>query len=103
MALGSVVCQHCCPLNSISRPYWNYFNAKELGDTVLGYWRGWLTAAESNNYSIQYPTFSDNMGDLSGMDQACCVSVLDFQGQLSHVPDIRTIAMANRKIIVSRK
>lgn len=90
-------------LKSSFNTAWNYFNAKELGDTVLGYWRGWLAAAESNNYSIRYPAFSDDMGDLSGTDQARCVSVLNFQGQLSHVPDVRTIAMANRKIIVSRK
>src|ERR1700733_2275893 len=90
-------------LKSSFNTAWNYFNATELGDTVLGYWRGWLAAAESNAYSIRYPAFSDAMGDLAGTEQARCVSVLDFQGQQTHVPDVRTIAMANRRMIVSHK
>jgi hypothetical protein len=27
---------------------WNYFSAKELSNTVLGYWHSWLAAMESN-------------------------------------------------------
>jgi hypothetical protein len=81
---------------------WNYFSAKELGDTVLGYWRGWLAAAESNAFSIRYPAFSGDLGDLEGIEAARCVVVNTSSGP-SPVPDVRTIGLANRKLIVSRK
>jgi hypothetical protein len=81
---------------------WNYFSATELGDTVLGYWRGWLAAAESNTYSARYPMFSGDCGDLEGTEPARCAVVVTPSGP-SPVPDIRTIAFANRRMIVSRK
>ena len=81
---------------------WNYFSAKELGDTVLGYWRGWLAAAESNAFSIRYPAFSRDLGDLTEVEAARCVVVNTSEGLLP-VPDVRTIGFAQRKLIVSRK
>jgi hypothetical protein len=81
---------------------WNYFSAKELGDTVLGYWRGWLAAAESNNFNIRYLVFSGDSGDLDGVEAVRCVIVNTVLGP-SPVPDVRTIGLANRKLIVSRK
>jgi hypothetical protein len=29
-------------LKSVYKTAWNYFNAKELGDTIFNYWREWL-------------------------------------------------------------
>jgi len=81
---------------------WDYFSAKELGDTVLGYWRGWLAAAESGNFSIRYPAFSGDLGDLELVEPARCVVVNSSTGP-SPVPDVRTIGLASRKLIVSRK
>jgi hypothetical protein len=81
---------------------WNYFSAKELGDTVLGYWRGWLAAAESNTFSIRYPAFSGDNGDLEVENPALCVVVNTPSGPRS-IPDVRTIGFANRRMIVSRK
>ena len=81
---------------------WNYFSASELGDTVLGYWRGWLAAAESGNYSVRYPAFSGDLGNLVEVEAARCVVVNTPSGS-SPVPDVRTIGLANRKLIVSRK
>ena len=81
---------------------WNYFSASELGDIVLGYWRGWLAAAESNNFSIRYPAFSGDLGDLESIEMARCVVVNTSTGP-SPVPDVRTIGLTNRKLIVSRK
>ena len=81
---------------------WNYFSAKELGDTVLGYWRGWLAAAESNTFNIRYPAFSGDTGDLEDVEPARCVVVSTPTGPLP-IPDVRTIGFANRRMIVSRK
>jgi hypothetical protein len=81
---------------------WNYFSAKELGDTVLGYWRGWLAAAESNAYSVKYPAFSGDLQDLEGTERARCVLVNTPSGP-APIPDVRTIGLASRKLIVSRK
>jgi len=81
---------------------WNYFSASELGDTVLGYWRGWLAAAESNQFNIRYPAFSGDLGDLEDVEAARCVVVNTSTGP-SPIPDVRTIGLANRKLIVSRK
>jgi hypothetical protein len=81
---------------------WNYFSAKELGDTVLGFWRGWLAAAESNTYNIRYPVFSGETGDLEAVSDSRCVVVETPTGPRP-IPDVRTIGFANRRMIVSRK
>jgi hypothetical protein len=80
---------------------WNYFSAKELGDTVLGYWRSWLAAAESGAYSARYPMFTGDCGDLAGTDAALSVVVGTPTGPLP-IPDVRKIDLA-QKVIVSRK
>jgi hypothetical protein len=81
---------------------WNYFSAKELGDTVLGYWRSWLAAAESNTYNIRYPAFSGETGDLEDVSASRCV-IVDTPTGPHPIPDIRTIGFANRRMIVSHK
>jgi hypothetical protein len=81
---------------------WNFFSAKELGDTVLGYWRDWLVAAENNRYSIKFPKFSGSLGGLVEVPDDLCV-VLDTDSGLSQVPDIRKIGILNRRMITSRK
>jgi hypothetical protein len=81
---------------------WNYFSAKELGDTVLGYWHSWLAAAESNTFSIQYPAFSRDTGDLEDISAAHCMVIDTPTGPLP-IPNVSTIGFANRRMIVSRK
>jgi hypothetical protein len=44
---------------------WNYFNASELGSTILEFWRDWLTHTEENNYNIKFPQFSADLADLT--------------------------------------
>jgi hypothetical protein len=34
---------------------WNYFSARELGETVIGYWRDWLKCADSREFRPGYP------------------------------------------------
>jgi hypothetical protein len=71
---------------------WNYFSAKKMGDTVLGYWCGWLAAMESNTFSIQYPAFSRDIGDLEDVSAVHCMVVDTPTGPLP-IPDVRTIGL----------
>ena len=34
---------------------WNYFSARELGDTVLGYWKEWLIRASLREFNSEFP------------------------------------------------
>jgi hypothetical protein len=81
---------------------WNYFSAKELGDTVLGYWCGWLAAVESNSYSLRYPPFSGDNRDLQVEDPARCV-VVSMPAGPHPIPDVQTIGFSNSRMIVSCK
>ena len=89
-------------LKSTFNSAWNYFSAKELGDTVLGYWRQWLTAAEADAYNIRYPKFSSDTGDMEVMIGSLCTSLPTADGQ-KLLPDVRKINILNRRMIVSRK
>jgi hypothetical protein len=82
---------------------WNYFSAKELGDTVLGYWHGWMTAAESGAYNSRYPLFDGRMGDLTDEGiPGLCSEILTPDGPIC-MPDIRKCSLAKARTIVSRK
>ena len=81
---------------------WNYFSATELGETVLGYWRGWLAAAESNAHNIQYLAFSGDCRDLEDVDRAHCIQVNTPTGP-AVIPDIQTIGYTNHRMIVLHK
>jgi hypothetical protein len=84
---------------------WNYFSASELGNTILGYWRDWIQRAETGDYSIEFPEFSQTRGDLEDTDESLATLVKDSQGQ-GHkftVPDIRKLDILNRRMLVSRK
>jgi hypothetical protein len=85
---------------------WNYFSAKELGDTVLGYWRDWTVRAASNEFTPLYPKFSHHIGDLRNVDQSLTTEVVCNNGTrdyLAAIPDIRKINILNRRMITSRK
>lgn len=81
---------------------WNYFSAKELGDTILNYWRSWLVHAENNNYTVIYPKFSASIGNLSDVPRNLTAALETADG-LREMPDIRRTDMLNRRTIVSRK
>ena len=34
---------------------WNYFNAHELGDRIMNYWREWLHRNDTGNYNLEFP------------------------------------------------
>jgi hypothetical protein len=52
-------------LKSEFKTTWDYFNASELGNTILGFWRDWLQHAEDNSYNMHYPQYTTDAADLS--------------------------------------
>ncbi|SJL14684.1 uncharacterized protein ARMOST_21582 [Armillaria ostoyae] len=94
-------------LKSVYNTAWNFFSAKELGDTVLGYWRRSIEAAAA-------PT-RENMSARKAMDPSwgsltrgevpdeLCSPVYTNSGNWVSMPDIRLINILNRRMIVSRK
>jgi hypothetical protein len=89
-------------LKSYYNTAWNYFNAKELGSTVLDTWRLWLEKAERNEFSIRAPLFSGSLGDITECRPRFQTEVRTSDG-LKLIPDIRKIGILNRRMIVSRK
>ena len=83
---------------------WNFFSARELGDTVLGYWREYCIRAVSGAGfdSIRYPVFSASHGGLEGVLADLCSPMPTREG-IQLLPDINKIDISNRRLITSRK
>jgi hypothetical protein len=46
---------------------WNYFSAKELGDSIMNYWREWLNRLDSGKFDTEYPPpLTNDYGDIKG-------------------------------------
>ncbi|KAF8124644.1 hypothetical protein K438DRAFT_1542043, partial [Mycena galopus ATCC 62051] len=74
-----------------------------LGETVLGYWRRYITLAEAGaltNSGLPMP--DDWSGDLEATTQDLSVEVPAPNGPV-WLPDVRKINILNRRMIVSRK
>ena len=82
---------------------WNYFSATQLGDTIIGFWREYLTRADSGILgSAEFPVFSSAARDLEGLNKAL-TSDIQVTGGVAAVPDLRKLGFLNRRVIVSRK
>lgn len=83
---------------------WNYFSAKELGDTIFQYWRTEIISAAENGDNRINP-MGRFLGGLEGkLNEELCSEVWSREtGELIWMPDIRKIDIANRRVIVSRK
>ena len=80
---------------------WNYFNATELGNNILGYWRDWIERADKHQFDAEFPWFEDTIGNIDPRSEHM---LLVDEGQYgTFVPDIRKIGILNRRMIVSRK
>lgn len=81
---------------------WNYFNAKELENTVLGYMRLWLLKAESREYSIDFPPTPQEWPtrDVPGR---LSLKLVNDRNQEIEILDVQKTDILDRKIIVSRK
>jgi hypothetical protein len=84
---------------------WNYFNAHELGEQVLGYWRTWIEQAANDHYDINngFGRMSGDLGGLSNVDPEFLTEVTTAEGTRAWIPDIRKLDILNRRMIVSRK
>ena len=83
-------------LKTVYNTAWNYFNAKELGDTIFTYWRSWLIQHDRDSpiESSEYPN-EKNVSRFTEWPS----HLLTSRG----VPDVRQVNIDRRKVIVSRK
>jgi hypothetical protein len=83
---------------------WDYFNAKALGDTVLGYWREWTArAVESRFDNGVFQSWDGFLGGLGETDPALCVDVQLSPGVSVAIPDISKLDILNRRLLVARR
>lgn len=66
---------------------WNYFNAHELGNVIFGYWREWLTRADTGDFNMNFPA----------PDQR------DMKLRSGLAYDLRETNIFNSRVILSRK
>ena len=96
-------------LKSHYNPAWNYFHAKELGDTIFNYWRAWYEKAErgeargSPYEKLSFPRPSRNWGAVDNVEGCFLTEVPDGVGGTLMIPDIRKLGLLDRRMIVSRK
>ena len=82
---------------------WEYFNARALGDTILGYMRSWLYQAERMEFSIEFPPEpADYVHDVNASVRFGLKTVDGKRGEL-YVPDLRRTDILDRRMLVSRK
>lgn len=81
---------------------WNYFSAKELGDTIMNFWKTWLDRAEKGAFSIAYPKFSNSVGGLTDVSLSR-KTLIETSNGVAPMPDVGLTDMFNRRMIVSRK
>jgi hypothetical protein len=89
-------------LKSVYNTAWNFFSAKEVGDTLFDNWRGWFTNADAGLFSLKHQMYSGSHGGLEDVDPELCSAVTTSEG-LRYLPDIRKLDIMNRRMIVSRK
>lgn len=83
---------------------WNYFNAKELTDTVFGYWQKWLEIADAGTgWSIDFPHPANIKGLEDELETHVDLTVDRCVRDGLLIPDIRKINILNKRIITSRK
>ena len=100
-------------LKSHFNPVWNYFSAKELGETVLGFWDSYLEKQESPEgqrslpADFNFPLLPSGWAGLGPEDASkirpeYLTSLWTSEGK-KPMPDVRKIGITKKKIIVSRK
>lgn len=89
---------------------WNWFNATELGNTILGYWKDWHVMCDrghpmgSQEFLRDWPRPSSaTIGSLTDVKGEFLTEVPDTAGGTIWIPDVRKIGMTDRRMIVSRK
>ena len=82
---------------------WNYFNAKELGEQMLGYWRSWYEHAERGSYNNEYPPWEGNLPESLGAQARYLTEVTSSTGSIEMIPDLRKILITEYRVLVSKK
>ena len=83
---------------------WNYFSAKELGDTIFGYWREWLTRADRLEFNSEFPSPPDNHDHDVELTPGTDFRIGEFGSDSAiWLPDLRKLDILNRRWITSRK
>jgi hypothetical protein len=90
-------------LKSTFNSAWDYFNAKELGNTVLGYWREWISRAQRNDFNAEFPKFRRDLHALKGFDEETYGTLVHVFAGTGVMPDIEKTGILNRRMLVSRK
>lgn len=83
---------------------WNFFNAKELSETMFESWRSYLDGAERNQFSL--PLRRYDLGDLEKdlVEPAFCAALPGrVPDEPFMMPDVRKTSILNYKLITSRK
>ena len=78
---------------------WNYFNAKELGETIIGYWTEWLERAARGEYNADFPSCS---GEEYGVGENWSPAPIRDDPD-RRVPDVRNTKIFSARWLVSRK
>ena len=84
-------------------PIWNYFNAKELGNTMFEYWRDYLEKGEAGKLTA---IERDYIPPPKSYEHDCFSRLtvrLDVPGGYVPELDVRQIGILNRRTILSRK
>ena len=71
---------------------WNYFNAHDLGDTILNYWREWLERADRGDFNPEFPAPDSRDARVAALASGAAVEW-----------DLRKTNIFNSKVILSRK
>jgi hypothetical protein len=84
---------------------WNYFSARELGETVIGYWRQWLQKADLREFGPGFPAPPAALTRETDVGYRLDVSWEDENGNLFGYPDLRKYMpnMLESRVIVSKK
>ncbi|OJT03966.1 hypothetical protein TRAPUB_5352 [Trametes pubescens] len=96
-------------LKSEYNPIWNYFNAKELGDTIFNYWNAWYEKAErgsyvnTNNIDNYYPAPDKPLPGSFAVLPDLLTRVQGRDGQPVEVADLRKIQLIGNRVLVSKK
>ena len=81
---------------------WNYFSARELGETVTGYWKTYLEKAKFGTLEGAFPILSSMRFGLNDVPQELCSSVMTNEGP-QYMPDMSKTDILGRRWLVSRK
>lgn len=89
-------------LKSVYNTAWNYFSARELGETVMGFWKTYAEKAKVSSFSLAYPRFSADTGSLTWTKDGTQSVFMTSEG-LRWMPDVNTLDVVNRRLITSKK